>query len=167
MTAQAFTVTHTEYDLEVDYMFRRIGRSRMTVRGAARRLLWTAFGVAMLFTAYTFILGVLLLLVMASIWTFALWGGVLQRASFQAAPRSPRTYEVTERGFGVRAEGKESSAQWSQLSSWEEDQGILRLNARDMPSVYIPVDRLQREGLYDRVVSLASAHGKRFVTAGA
>ena len=168
-TVPAFTVTHTEYDRVTDYMFRRLGRSRgpWTLRSVVRRVIWLALAVTLLFSPYTLILGILLIIALGLIWSFSFWAAPLQKANFESAPKVPHTYEVTDRGFSVRTPESFSEALWAQLLSWEEYQGVLRLSARDMQPVYLPVDRLRTAGVYEQVLALAHLHGKQITPPGA
>ena len=74
---------------------------------------------------------------------------------------------LQDEGFSVRTDGKSSSADWSQLWYWEEYKGVLRLSARDLPPVYLAVQRLREAGVYERVLQLSRANGKEFDAPGA
>jgi hypothetical protein len=168
-TVRTFAVTHTEYDRLTDYMFRRLGRSRgrPTLRSLLRRAIWLALAITLLFSPYTIVLGILLFIALILIWSFTHWAAPLQKAAFVTAPKVPHTYEVTDHGFSVRTPEIFSEALWSQLLSWEEYQGVLRLGARDMLPVYLPVERLKMAGVYEDVLALARANDKRIATPGA
>jgi hypothetical protein len=51
-------------------------------------------------------------------------------------------------------------SKWENLVTWREIAGWLMLTAKGMPSAFYRIEVLQRDGLYERVMTLARSHGK-------
>ena len=51
-------------------------------------------------------------------------------------------------------------SKWENLASWREIAGWLMLTAKGMRSAFYRIEVLQRDGLYERVMTLARSHGK-------
>ncbi|HYY99509.1 MAG TPA: hypothetical protein VE642_12990, partial [Pyrinomonadaceae bacterium] len=56
----------------------------------------------------------------------------------------------------------EASAAWSLLVTWREREGWLVLSPSGIPPVYLPINRLREEGLYEQVTELARGNAKEF-----
>lgn len=71
---------------------------------------------------------------------------------------------VSEQKLWVRSDRLDASAAWSMLVTWRERAGWLVLSLSGIPPVYLPINRLKEEGLYEQVLELARQHGKEFKT---
>lgn len=76
--------------------------------------------------------------------------------------RDALTYGVSEQKLWVKGARLEASVAWSLLVTWREKAGWLLLSPSGLPPVYLSINRLKEEGLYERVRELAKQHGQEF-----
>ena len=136
---------------------RRLSRS-------IRRAALAAVGVIFLFSPYTLLLGVVLLIfnVVSVFEPRMIPAGA--RSSFHQHKylRDALACGVSEQRLWVRSAQLDASVAWSMLVNWRERAGWLVLSSSGIPPVYLPVSRLKEEGLYERVTELARQNGREF-----
>ncbi len=133
-----------------------------------RRAALAAIGVVFLFSAYTLLLGVIVLAATV-FYSFAprmIPAGA--RGTFRQHEylRDALTCGVSDERLWVRSERLDASAAWSMLVVWRERAGWLVLSPSGIPPLYLSIDGLKAEGLYERVLTLAKQHGKEFKSGG-
>lgn len=124
--------------------------------------LFLALSMACLFWRYTIALGIGLLLLWLLVF-FATWmGGIAKGMSYRFYPHfsETRSYGASQEAFWLRSATVEGSVRWSRLWTWRETAGLLVLRAREMPPVYLPLEGLRRDGIYEAVLALARRHGE-------
>jgi hypothetical protein len=155
------TLTESQY-LAVWSVLSRRWRSRIIRVGAL-----TAFGIVLLFSKYTLLLGVILLgLVLMSV---ILPGKILPvgtRSLFRRHRylRDALTYGVSDQKLWVKGARIDASVSWSMLVTWREIEDWLVLSPSGIPPVYLSLARLREEGLYGRVRALAASNAPEYNT---
>lgn len=130
-----------------------------------RLVVLTAFGIALLFTTYTLLLGVILLgitLMSVVLPRVMLPGGTRHTFRQHKYLRDALTYGVSEQKFWVKGARIEASVPWSMLVTWREREDWLVLSASGIPPVYLSLARLREEGLYGRVRALAASNAPEY-----
>jgi hypothetical protein len=151
-------LTESQY-LEVWALVPSGRRSRLIRRGAL-----AAVGVVFLFSPYTLLLGVAVLAA-GVFYAFAprmIPAGARSTFRQHEYLRDELTCGVSDERLWVRSERLDAAAAWSMLAVWRERAGWLVLSPSGIPPVYLSVERLKAEGLYERVLALAKRHGKEF-----
>lgn len=130
----------------------------------ARRVAIFLVAVLCLFSAYTMLLGMVLLLGIAlAIWvphTFKETGARRHRESRLLS--STLTYGASECALWVHGPGYSAQAAWKFLGHWRIRENWLILPCEGIPTVYLPIAALRAAGVYDQVMGLVRAHGKPF-----
>lgn len=123
-------------------------------------------GVIFLFSSYTLLPGVILLLFIAVSPFMPRMIPVGARSTFHQHKylRDALSCGVSEQKLWVRSDRLDASAAWSMLVTWRERAGWLVLSLSGIPPLYLPINRLKEEGLYEQVLELARQHGKEFKT---
>lgn len=138
--------------------------STRRVHRYSRRVAIFVVAVLCLFSAYTMLLGVALLLLMAlAIWmphTFKGTGARRHRESQLLG--STLTYGASERALWVHGPGYSAHAPWEFLGYWRIREDWLILPCEGIPIVYLSIPALRAAGVYDQVMGLVHAHGKPF-----
>ena len=121
-----------------------------------------------LFSPYTLLPGILLLIFNAV--------SVFEPRIFPAGARSmfrqhkylrdALTCGVSEQKLWVRSARLDANVAWSLLVTWRERAGWLVLSPSGIPPLYLPINRLKEEGLYEQVMELARQNGTEFKTGG-
>ena len=127
-----------------------------------------AVAVVLLFTKYTLLLG-LILLVLAVVGLLAprVVSSVTRRTFRQHKYlRDALTYGVSEQRLWVRGARIDASVPWSMLITWREKEDWLVLSPSGIPPVYLSLARLREEGLYGRVRALAASNAPEFNKSG-
>ncbi|MFL6254001.1 MAG: hypothetical protein ACJ74T_03190 [Pyrinomonadaceae bacterium] len=132
--------------------------------GVIGRAALAAVGVIFLFSSYTLLLGVMLLLYTTVSFFAPRMIPVGTRSTFYQHTylRDALSCGVSERRLWVRSTRLDASAAWSMLVTWRERAGWLVLSPSGIPPVYLPINRLKEEGLYEHVLELARQHGREF-----
>jgi hypothetical protein len=133
-----------------------------------RRAALAAVAVIFLFSPYTLLLGIVILILNA----VSLFEPKILPAGAGSTFRQHKylrdalTCGVSEQKLWVKSARLDASASWSLLVTWRERGGWLVLSPSGVPPVYLSIDRLKEEGLYERVIELAREHAKEFKTGG-
>jgi hypothetical protein len=129
-----------------------------------RRAALAGVGVIFLFTPYTLLLGVILLIFnLVSVFIpKVIPAGARSTFRQHKYLRDALTCGVSEERLWVRSPRLEASAAWSLLVTWREREGWLVLSPSGIPPVYLPINRLREEGLYEQVTELARGNAKEF-----
>lgn len=124
--------------------------------------LFLGLSVACLFWRYTVALGIVLLVLWLLIFFVTWLHGLARGLGYRLSKHlhETTTYGASEEAFWFRSPTVEGRARWRRLWKWRETAGLLVLRARGLGPVYLPVEGLKSEGLYDRVVELAGKHGR-------
>lgn len=153
------TLTESQY-VEVWAVLRSRGLSRLI-----RLVALAAVGIIFLFTPYTLLLGVILLI---SIVVAVLVPGKILPAGARSNFRSHKyhrdamTYGVSEQRLWVNSARMEASVLWSMLVTWRETENWLVLSPSGIPPLYLSLARLREEGLYGRVRALAASNAPEY-----
>lgn len=134
------------------------------LHGLIVRAALAAVGVIFLLSPYTLLPGIILLIYTAvSLFTSSMLP-VGARSIFHGHEylRDALTCGVSEQKLWVKSPRLDASAAWSLLGTWRERAGWLVLSPSGIPPLYLPIDRLKEEGLYERVMELARQHAKEF-----
>lgn len=130
-----------------------------------RVLALIAVGILLLFSAYTLLIGLILLgsagfIIFVPRMMFP-WG---LRSTFRSHLylRDPLTYGVSEQKLWVRGVNIDATVQWPMLVVWREVEGWLLLSPSGIPPIYLSLSRLKEEGLYDRVKDLAKRNAPEY-----
>ena len=134
--------------------------------GLIKLIIAASVGVLFLFTPYTLILGVVLLvLVMMAIFLPELTSlGARQTFHQQKYLREAITYGVSDQRLWVKSAHIEASASWSMLVTWREVEDWFVLSPSGIPPVLLSLARLKEEGLYGRVRALAASNAPKYGT---
>jgi hypothetical protein len=123
-----------------------------------------AVGIVFLFTPYTLLLGVILL-VLVGLYIFLpriIPAGTRSLFREHRYLRDALTYGVSDQKLWVKGATLDANVSWSMLVTWREKEGWLVLSASGIPPVYLSLSRLREEGLYDYVKDLASRNANEF-----
>lgn len=131
-----------------------------------RAVVLAAIGVVFLFTAYTLLLGVILLglVVLAIFVPRILPAGARRNFRAHKYLRDALTYGASDQKLWVKGARIDASVSWSMLVTWREREGWLLLSPSGIPPVYLSLARLNEEGLYGRVRALAASNAPEFNT---
>lgn len=136
-------------------------------RGLFRLVALVAFGVVLLLTPYTLLrlLGLVFLgipVIVFYVPRLLIPFGV--RSSFRQHRylQDSLTYGVSEQKLWIKGPHLDASVGWPMLVTWRKEEGLLVLSPSGIPPLYYSINRLQEEGLYDRVIELAKRYGKEF-----
>lgn len=133
-----------------------------------RRVALAAVGVIFLFSPYTLLPGVVLLILNVVAVFEPRMLPVGARSSFHQHKylRDALACGVDEQRLWVKSDRLDASVAWSMLVTWRERAGWLVLSPSGIPPVYLPVSRLKEEGLYERVTELARQNAGEFKAGG-
>ena len=161
---EPFSFEHSHRFTQKEFAHLLALMSTRPARRLARRLLAAAVAVAFLFTPYTLVLGILLLLLEAvAIWMPHTFAGTAARHYRESKLISTRmTYGVSESRLWSRGPDLSAEAGWRYLGAWRIRDGWLILPCEGIPTVYLPVQALQEAGVYEQVSALMRAHGTEF-----
>jgi hypothetical protein len=167
--AETFEFEHTHRFTEREFaelltlMSKRPPRLARRLR-LARQLLFVAVAVACLLWSYTFLLGILLLLLLAlSIWAPHTIRGTAANLYRESKFLSTRmTYGVSDSRLWARGTELSAEAGWRYLGAWRIRSDWLILPCEGIPTVHLPVRALQEAGIYEQVLALVRAHGTEF-----
>lgn len=131
-----------------------------------RMIALAAVGIIFLFTSYTLLLGVILLvfIVLAILLPGIVPGGARRLFREHRYLRDPSTYGVNEHSLWVKSARMDARVSWSMLVTWRETEGWLVLSPSGIPPVYLSLARLKEEGLYGRVRALAAGNAPEYGT---
>ena len=133
-------------------------------RSDSAKTLVTVLGIACLFRSSTLPVAFLLLGVAVAAWAFPLWSRLTQRDWYRKRLylHGPITCGVSERGIWYKGGALAAESGWDGVTVWGEARDDLWIAASGMPTVYLPIAKLQEQGLYARVRSLAERSGVEF-----
>jgi hypothetical protein len=123
-------------------------------------------GILFLFSTYTFLLGLILLGLLA---VFVFIPRIVPfgaRLTFRQHKylRNALTYGISDQNLWVKNDRMNASVSWSMLVTWRETEGWLVLSPSGIPPLYLSLARLREEGLYGRVRALAASNAPEFNT---
>ncbi|HVF66524.1 MAG TPA: hypothetical protein VM914_02595 [Pyrinomonadaceae bacterium] len=129
-----------------------------------RRAALAAVGVIFLFSPYTLLPGIVILILNAvSLFEPKIFpAGAASMFHQHKYLRDALTCGVSEQRLWVKSARLDASVSWSMLVTWRERGGWLVLSPSGVPPVYLSVSRLKEEGLYGRVIELARENAKEF-----
>ena len=129
-----------------------------------RRVALAVVGVIFLFTPYTLLAGIIILTLNAvSLFAPRIFtagaGSMFHQHKYL---RDALTCGVSERKLWVKSARLDAAVSWSMLVNWRESGGWLVLSPSGVPPVYLSIERLKEEGLYERVLELAKENAQEF-----
>ena len=139
--------------------------SRRSARRVTYNLIFgilAAIGIACLFWRYTIALGVAILGIMAFVWAMRRRGEAF-RKRYEASLQQPsQTVHVTltESGYSLKGDDFFAEAKWSNVFNASERNGFLLMHSWQGARLRVPIDELQRAGLYERVRAIADARSR-------
>ena len=121
-------------------------------------------GVVCLFSPYTAILGVVLILVgIAGAFVPRLFpmsaAGMFHKFRYL---HETVTYGVSDQTLWVHTSDLKAEAAWRHVAVWREHNGWLVLSTNGIPAVYLPVESLKAAKVYEEVKHLARQHGREY-----
>jgi hypothetical protein len=153
-SAQTVEVSQAQYVL--------IFSPSSTRRRAIRLGVTAILGVFCLLWSYTLLLGVGLLLLTFIALAIPRLLPAGRASVYRSTPhlQRPFTCGVSDTEIWVDTPLLKCVSKWENLVTWREIAGWLMLTAKGMPSAFYRIEVLQRDGLYERVMTLARSHGK-------
>lgn len=156
-----FNFEHTHQLSQAEY----VGLWGLLDPASPARLVWrisiVAVGLACLWSAYTILLGVIILAV-AAVATFMgrfLPGTVARNFEKFRYLHGPVTYGADETYVWLRTPDFWAKPAWRHVTVWRERNGWLILQGNGFPPVLLPIAALKDQGIYDQVKILAQKHG--------
>jgi hypothetical protein len=142
--------------------YRDIWTSKETRR--FRLAIHVLIGIALLFTKYTLILGVILLLLSVLDQKMKKVFGKTLRGMFESHKHlhQPLTFGLSKSRLWMHGETIDTSTSWSLLSSWQLTRGWLVLTPHGSSQLFFPVAELEDAGVFYQVLELADKHGNEF-----
>jgi len=121
-------------------------------------------GVVCLFSRYTLLIGLGLLVIAAT----AVFIPKIMPSSARSMFRRhkyleyPLTYGVSNQRLWIKGSLIDAGVHWTMLVVWREVEGWLILSPSGIPPLYFSLSRLKEEGLYERVRFMAKSHGQEY-----
>jgi hypothetical protein len=136
-------------------------KRRLRVRRVAGVLL---IGIACLFSRYTILLSVQILVVsgFAMLVPHLFKGTATNEFRESNYLRDEMTYGVSERGLWVRDPNHSGWASWKMLGAWRIRGDWLALGCSGITSVFLPVSELQAAGIFEQVMARVRTHGTAY-----
>ena len=121
-------------------------------------------GLVCLLSKYTLIIGLALLAmaVMAVFLPKMIPGGTRSIFRRHKYLQYPLTYGISDQRLWVKGTLIDASVHWTMLVVWREVEGWLVLSPSGIPVLYFSIARLKEEGVHDRVLIMAKAHGQEY-----
>ena len=109
-------------------------------------------GIGCLFWRYTAALGVATLGLMAFVWLAQKRGEAL-RKRYEHVQQPPQIVHLTltESGYSLKGDDFFAEVRWSNVFNAFEGNGFLIMRSWQGPRLRVPIDQLQRAGVYERV----------------
>ena len=158
------------FRFETSYDTRDAQSNLIASRRSARRVTYNllvatlgVIGVGCLFWRYTIALGVATLGIMTFAWVMRKRGEAFRKRYERVQQPSQIVHVVlTESGYSLKGDDVFAEAKWSNMFNALEKNGVLLVQSWQGPRVRVPIDELQRAGVYERVRAIVDA---RSVTA--
>jgi hypothetical protein len=140
-------------------------RSNLNASGRSRRVtenqllvIFGLMGIACLFWRYTIALGAVTLGLMSFVWIMQKRSAA-RRKQYEHLQMPSQVIHVTltESGYSAKGDDFFAEAKWSNVFNALETNGFLLVQSWQGPRMYIPIDELQRAGLYERVRAIVDA----------
>jgi hypothetical protein len=141
-----------------------VRESSGTLRRNVKRGMVLFVAIACLFWAYTFLLGICILVLFLIILFMPRLLPKGLRSMYHEHPflHYKATYAVDEKGLHVTGKGIQAQCDWSLLSTWQIRGDWLILQPGGIPALYFSRAELKKAGVYDKVMELSKKHGKEF-----
>ena len=122
------------------------------------------FGIVCLFWAYTLILGicVLVLMALALLMPHIVAGGTAHGFRTCLYLHEALTYGVSNEKLWLNGSLIEVKVSWESVDVWDERDDWLRVSPRGSPNLWFPVSKLKDAGIFERTIELCEKHGVRF-----
>lgn len=161
---EAFAFEHSHRFTEKEYVQVMAVFSRKPKPRIRRAALIIVIGILCLFTRYTLLPGVLILLLSAFVlvvpYTFK--GTAANGFRESKYLKDEMTYGVSERGLWMRGPNHSAWASWKMLGAWRIRGDWLMLPCSAIPCVFLPVSELQAAGIFEPVMALVRSHGTAY-----
>ncbi len=127
-------------------------RSSLRVTEDQLFVIFAVLGALCLVWRYTFALGAVTLALTTFLWRMRQRSRAL-RKQYEPLEETPQIIRMTltESGYSLRGEDFFAETNWSNVISSFDLNGVLLIQGRRMPRLYVPIDELKRAGLYERV----------------
>ena len=161
-----FRFEHTHKFKEAEYVALH---GPFAIQGTARWLRWIAMlllGLVCLLSRYTFLLGVVVLVLGAIVLLMPRWAPGTTARGFREFRylREPVTYGADSTNVWVKTTDFRAEAAWRHLVTWRERSRWLILQGSGFPQVVFPIAALKAAGAYEPVKALAKEHGVEFAS---
>jgi len=135
----------------------------------ARRVATSGLGLLCLFSSYTFVLGIVMLVVAAFAMTAPHWFPGTSARTFRSLRylQRPLTYGADTETVWARGEDFLARVSWRHVTLWRERGGWLVLQRAWFPPVLLPIAALREQGWYDELKALAQQHAVEYNSAAA
>lgn len=128
---------------------------------------YAVFGVAaglgglMLLSRFTVGFGLLVLAITMLFWHLPRLsrGHARERFAKYRHLHGPVTYGISSRGVWLRGPHFSAEAGWKGVATWREDGSWLVLSCWGVPPVYLPIDALKQNGIFDDARRVARLNG--------
>ena len=129
-----------------------------------RMVLSVVAGCFFLFWEYSFLAGLLILLLVTTSQVMPLFIPHTAANTFNKSTylHSPLTYGVNEKKLWVRGQKLDAEFDWELASVWDTREGWLRISADQFPSLWFKVSALKDSGVYEQVIQLCYKHALQF-----
>jgi len=158
-----FSFEHTLTISEGEYvaLFHGSGRKAKPLKLGALAVV----GVLCLFSKWTLLIGILVLMIAAFIvfmevkgWRFAL----PQSYRDSVHLHSPVTYAVSEEAFSITGDLLDVHSKWANLKVWRKTGVWLILTPHALPPLFFKVSDLERAGVFGELMELVRRNGVEF-----
>ncbi len=166
---EPFSYSH---ELAISYKaYTQIWNMKLGKRKTSGSLRWAVklgilllLAIACLFWAYTFLLGIclLVLFLIALFFPRLLPKGL--RSTYFTNPflQNEMTYAVDNDGLYVKGADIQAQCAWSLLGTWQIRGDWLILQPQGIPTLYFSRAALRRGGIYETVMALCKEHGHEY-----
>lgn len=158
MTAETFRFSWTvKFD---EQQFIDLFRSMARQPRFAKR---TLVGLALLFSQYTMLIGILILILTAfGAFMTRFFPGVAANI-YREVPCTGHktTYFVDEQGLEVKSRGRKIVVRWRGIGGWQQKNGWLSVGLPGFSECLFRVSDLKQAGIYDQVLVKCQTYGRK------
>jgi hypothetical protein len=129
-----------------------------------RRTIIVLITILCFFWAYTFVLGLLgmLLILLGFFMPHLIPGSVKKQYHDSKILGVKYTYGVSNEAIWISGKGLDAKASWNLLSVWRIRGNWLILQVERFPEILLPIDQLEANGSFLHVMELVKKYGKEF-----
>jgi len=157
-----FEYSYTHQLTEDEYI--TIVNSYSFVSNIFRVVGFAIVGIACLFSWYTFILGVIILvsIIIKIFLPKLVQRGLQNDYQKRRILKQPISYSVTDSELRLSSDGISYESSWNHLVSWKEQAGWLILKPSGVDALYFRVSDMKKAGIYDSVIEHAEKYSGKY-----